>query len=351
MSRRGARRRSLRVLVLVHHTLVPPDCLDGLPESEITRVKTEYDVVSTLRGLGHEVQVLGLSDDLSCVKESVETWRPHVVFNLLEEFAGEAVYDQNVVSYLELLGTPYTGCCPRGLMIARDKALSKKVMAYHGVRVPDFVVFPRGRAVRRPANLALPLFVKSLSEEASLGISQASLIEDDERLVERVAFIHDRIGTDAIAEQYIVGRELYVGMIGNHRLRVLPTWELLFTKMPEEAPRFATASAKWDKRYQERWGICSGLAQGLDETLEARIRRAARRIYRALGLTGYARIDFRLTPEGELYALEANPNPHLAIGEDFADSAAAAGLDYPALLQRIVNLGLRQAAEPVLSAC
>src|SRR5262249_4092854 len=156
---------------------------------------------------------------------------------------------------------------------------------------------------------------------------------DDQRLAERVTFIHERVGTDAIAEQYIAGRELYVGVIGNRRLTALPIWELFFTKVPEGVPRFATAKAKWDPQYQKRWGIRSGPARGLRVEVEDLVRQTALRVYRCLGLTGYARIDLRLTPDGEVYVLEANPNPQLAHGEDFADSAQELGLSYPGLLQ------------------
>lgn len=327
--------------------LVPPASLVGVTEEDIASCKTEYDVVATLRGQGHEVRPLGVDDDLRVIRDAFESWQPDICFNLLEEFAGQAVYDQNVVSYLELLGLPYTGCCPRGLMLARDKALSKQILAYNGITVPEFAVFPRGRAIRRPAALEFPLIVKSLNEEASLGISQASLVEDDERLRERIAFIHERVGTDAIAEQYIAGRELYVGMLGNRRPTVLPAWELVFAHVPEGEPRIATARAKWDRRYQEKWGIRSQAAEDLPPGMPERIARTVRRIHHCLDLSGYARIDMRLTAEGQLYVLEANPNPQVARSEDFADSAEAAGIPYPRLLQRILTLGLARARQLV----
>jgi D-alanine-D-alanine ligase len=337
--------RKLRVLALVHEDLVPPDTIEGMSETEIAPFKTEYDVTATLHGAGHTVQPVGVGSDLRVIRKAIDTVHPDIVFNLLEEFDGQAVFDQNVVSYLELLGLPYTGCGPRGLMLARDKALAKQILTYHRIRVPDFVVFPRGAAVRRPRRLTFPLFVKSRIEEASLGIAQASIVEDDEALKERVAFIHERIETDAIVEQYIDGRELYVGVLGNHRLQVLPTWELLFTKAPEDMPRIATARVKWDYKYQQRWGIISKAAEDLPEGLPERIATLAKRIYRYLGLTGYARIDMRMRPTGELHVLEANPNPQLAHGEDLAESAQAAGLSYADLLQRILNLGLSRARE------
>ncbi len=337
--------RRLRILALVHKELVPPDTIEGLTDEEIEPFKTEYDVTATLHNIGHEVRSLGIGSDLGVLRRAIEEWRPHIVFNLLEEFDGEALLDQNVVSYLELLRLPYTGCSPRGLILARDKALSKQILSYHRIRVPDFAVFPRGRTVRRPRRLEFPLFVKSLIEEASLGISQASIVEDDEKLKERIAFIHERVGTDAIAERYIDGREFYVGVIGNHRLQVLPVWELLFTKAPEDIPRIATAKVKFDVKYQKKIGIETRAARDLPSGVHEYIAKFCKRIYRSLGLNGYARMDLRMTPEGKVYVLEANPNPELAYGEDFAEAAHAAGIPYERLMQRIVNLGLRRRRE------
>lgn len=338
-------KKKLNVLALVHEDLVPPESVEGMTDEQIAPFKTEYDVTATLHNMGHKVQSVGVGSDLRVVRSAIESTRPDIVFNLLEEFDGQAVFDQNVVSYLELLDLPYTGCGPRGLMLARDKALAKQILTYHRIRVPDFVVFPRGAAVRRPRRLSFPLFVKSRNEEASLGISRASIVEDDEALKERVSFIHDRIQTDAIVEEYIDGREFYVGVMGNKRLRVFPVWELLFTKAPEDMPRIATARVKWDYKYQQRWGIISQAARDLPEGETQRIAAMAKRIYRSLGLTGYARIDMRMNANGELHVLEANPNPQLAYGEDFAESAHAAGVDYADLLQRILNLGLSRARE------
>jgi len=335
--------RKLRILVLVHEDLVPPDDLDDVDPRE-QPWRTEFDVITTLGEMGHDVRPLGVQTDLAAIRTAIDEWNPHIAFNLLEEFHGEAIYDQNLVSYLELLRMPYTGCNPRGIMLARDKALSKKVLAYHRIAVPDFAVFPMGRRIARPRRLEYPLIVKSLIEEASLGISQASVVQNDASLSERVRFIHEKIGTDAIAEKFIEGRELYVGILGDQRLQVLPIWELLFTKMPEENAKIATARVKWDSNYQKRHGIRSGVAKGLEPGLEETIRRICKRAYRNLMLSGYARIDLRLTEKGKIYILEANPNPELAYGEDFAESAHVGGLPYPVLLQRILNLGLRRRA-------
>jgi len=338
--------KKLRILAMMHADLVPPDKISGLTDEEIAPFKTEFDVVSTLRDLGHHVRPLGVLSDLAVIREAIADWQPDIVFNLLEEFDGVATYDQHVVSYLELLRVPYTGCGPRGLMLARDKALAKRLLTYHRIRVPDFAVFPRRRRIRRPRRLRFPLFVKSLVAEASLGISKASIVENDEQMVERVRFIHQRIGTDAIAEQYIEGREVYVGIMGDLRLKVFPIWELLFTKMSEDGPRIATRKAKWDFAYQKKWGITSQEAHDLPAGMENLIPRIAKRIYRSLGLDGYARMDMRLSADGKIYVLEANPNPQLAYGEDFAESADKGGMDYAVLLQRIINVGLRRGTRP-----
>lgn len=335
--------KRLRVLVLVHPDLIPPDSSKGYSEQEINVWKTEYDVVSTLRASGHDVRPLGVHDELKPIREQIDSWKPDVVFSLLEQFQGEVIYDQNVVSYLELMRVPYTGCNPRGLMLARGKDLSKTLVHYHRIPIPAFAVFPKGRKVKRPKRLALPLIVKSLSEDASWGISQASVVDTDEKLVERVNFIHEKIGTAAIAEQYIEGRELYVGVIGNDRLRVLPIWELEFRNLAQGAWPIATEKVKHDPDYQERRGILHGPAKDLPPEIRTRIERSAKRIFRTLELDGYARIDFRLSADGIPYFLEANPNPEIAESQEFAAAAKHVGIAYPDLLQSIVGLGMKRA--------
>jgi D-alanine-D-alanine ligase len=336
--------KRLRVLVLLHPDLMPPDSSKGYTEQEINVWKTEYDVVSTLRATGHEVRPLGVHDELKPIRDEIDGWKPDVVFSLLEQFRGEVIYDHNVASYLELTRIPYTGCNPRGLMLARGKDLSKTLVHYHRIPVPAFAVFPMHRKVRRPARLALPLIVKSLIEDASYGISQASVVDTDEKLAERVAFIHERIGTAAIAEQYVEGREIYVGVLGNDRLRALPVWELQFGNMAQGAWPIATEKVKHDPDYQERRGILHTPARDLAPELCARIQRTAKRIYRTLELDGYARIDFRLSADGIAYFLEANPNPEIAESQEFAAAALHDGLAYSDLLHRIVALGIRRTA-------
>ena len=334
--------KKLRVLVLVHPSLLPPESLEGMSEKDAYTVKTEYDIVTTLRQLGHEVQPIGVQDELMPIRSAITDWKPQIVFNLLEEFHGIAEFDQHVVSFLELLQVRYTGCNPRGLVLARGKALSKKIVAYHRVRVPAFAVFPRGHRARALRGLSFPLIVKSLTEESSLGISQASIVESPEKLQERVAFIHTSIGTDAIAEQYIEGREIYVGVIGNKRVSVLPVWELDLSKLPPGSAAIATARVKHNLEYQNKHGISQSPAKNLSPALESQIVRTSRRIFKILELDGYARLDYRLAPDGTVYFLEANPNPEIAESEEFASAAKTAGIPYPKLVQKILNLGLQR---------
>ncbi len=335
----------LRVLALVHRHLVPPDTVPEGVDVQTAPWRTEFDVVSTLRALGHDVRPLGVHDDLGDIRRLVEEWKPHIAFNLLEGFDDVTIFDQNVVALLELMRLPYTGCNPRGLLLARDKSLSKKLLAYHRVDVPEFEVFRIGRTVRRSRHRRFPMIVKSLTHEASIGIAQASVVDSDEKLKERVLFIHESIGTAAIAEQYIEGRELYVGVLGNQHLQALPVWELFFSNMPPEARRIATDRVKWSVKYQQKYEIESGAARELAPAVIEHIQHICKRTYRALELSGYARIDLRMESDGRVWVIEANPNPQIAKGEDFAESAAAAGLAYDALIQRLVNLGMRWSSE------
>jgi len=337
--------KTQRALVVVHASLVPPESLEGHEDKEIDEWRTEYDVVSTLKAAGHTVRCIGVLDSLTELRAAIADWKPDVVFNLLEEFDGIGTYDQHVVAFLELLRQPYTGCNPRGLMLSRDKSLCKQLLAFHRVPTPQFAVFRRGARFRTPRRIKFPLFVKSTVEDASLGIAQASVVEDAARLKERVEFVHEQIKSDALVEEFIEGRELYVGVMGNDRLTRLPVWEMVFGSMPDTLAAIATRKVKWDKRYQQRYGITTLAAADLPAGIEARLDRLSRRIYRALGMSGYGRMDFRVTPSGDIYMLEANANPNLEAAEDFAESARAAGIDYRELLERLMTLGLGYRAE------
>ncbi len=329
-----------RVLVLMHEQLVPPESLEGYTEQQINEWATEYDVLAGLQKLGHEVYQLPVGDDVHVIRDAILDTKPHVVCNQLVHFHGVAQYDQHVVSYLELLCQPYTGCNPRGLTLCRDKALSKMLLSYHGIRVPRFAVYRIKQRITPPEGLEYPMVVKSIAEEASLGITQASVVSNEQRLKERIEFMRESYGVDVIVEEYIHGRELYVGVIGNRRLISYPVWELSFDHLSEGTLPIATEKLKWDVSFQKRNKITTHRAQGLSPELERRIGRMAKQIYKVLGITGYARMDLRLSEAGEVYVLEANPNPDLKYGEDFAESAEAYGHSYTELLERILQLGL-----------
>ena len=339
--------KKLRVLVLCQPGLIPPETLEGYTEAQILNWKTEYDVITTLRAMGHEVFPVEVSSELGVIHVAIDDHRPHVAFNLLEEFDGYPLFDQHVVSYLELMKQKYTGCNPRGLTLSKDKALTKKILAYHRIHVPAFVVFPIARKVRRPKRLKFPLLVKSVTHEGSVGISQASVVRNDERLAERVEFIHRKTGSDAIAEQYIEGREIYVGLMGNNRIQTFTPWEHVLENLPEGQHNIATYKLKWNPEYQRVVGFTDRPAD-LPPELERRLLHISRRIYRTLMLSGYARLDYRMTEDGHFYLLEANPNPNIAHGDYFSDSARTSGLDYGPLLQKIMTLGMSYNPTPYM---
>ncbi len=334
----------MKILLLCHQDLIPPETIAGLSDAQIAPFKTEFDVYATLKNLGHHVQPCGVGSDLAVIKHAVETFQPDIAFNLLEEFGGIGVFDAHVVSYLEMIRLPYTGCNPRGLMLAHNKAIAKMIVRYHRIPAPRFHVFPLAKPtakIHRPKRLTFPLIVKSLTEEGSAGISQASVVHDDPKLQERIRFIHRQLHTDALVEHYIPGRELYIGVIGNSRLQTLPTWEVFFNKLRTGAPNIATSKIKWNDKYQKKIGLATGPAAPLPGSLATDLPKLAKRTYRALQLSGYARMDFRITPDGHAYLLEANPNPQIMYGEDFAESAETHGLQYNKLLEKILRLGLK----------
>ena len=302
--------------------------------------KTEANVLAALKSLGHTTEHLAIFDDVDLLRQKLVSFGPDVIFNLADQFKNNRGFDQNIVSLLEMQGVPFTGCSATGLTLCKHKGISKKILSYHRIHVPNFVVIPRGRRMARPKNLKLPILIKPVKEEASYGIAQASFVETDEQFRERTAFIHESHAADAIAEEYIEGRELYVGLMGNLRLTVFPIRELVFREVPPDEPKIATYRAKWDEDYRKRWGLVNKFAEGLTPDLIGKIGETCKRIYRLLTIDGYARIDLRLTARNEIYFIEANPNPILASDEDFAQAAAKGGLSYPQLIDRIIRQGM-----------
>ena len=333
-------KKKLKVLALLD--AIAPTTLDQDLSAELKTEdwKTEANVLDALRQLGHTVEHLVIFDDLDLLRQKLQSFAPDVIFNLADQFKNNRAFDQNIVSFLEMQGLPFTGCSSTGLTLCKHKGISKKILSYHRIHVPNFVIITRGQRIARPKSLKFPILVKPLKEESSLGISQASFVENDEQFNERVQFIHDKFDGDVIAEEYIEGREFYVSVLGNHRLRVFPIRELVFKEVPPDEPKIATYKAKWDEEYRKRWGLQNQFAEGLEPALVRSIEQTCKRIYRLLTIDGYARLDFRVTAANEVFFIEANPNPMLAADEDFAQSALKAGLTFPQLVERIIRTGI-----------
>lgn len=304
----------------------------------------EYDpvvpqVARTLRKLGHRVSVLGVHGDVKRLIAGLSRRRPDLVFNLMEMFGENVFGDIPVTGLLELLGVDYTGSGPGELYLSQDKGLTKKLLAFEDILYPRFAVFSRDTAFETGGNLRMPLFVKPLRSDASLGIGGKSLVHDWTALMERVSAIRREVDDAALAEEFIDGREFYVGVIGNSQPKALPPVEIDFTGFPEGVPKVMDSKAKWDERSKEYKGTRSVLAQLPDE-LRARLQKVAVDAYRALRVRDYGRVDIRLTDTGDIYVLEVNASCYLERNSEFAMAANAGGLDYARLIERIVDLAL-----------
>lgn len=335
----------MKALILLHPDLVPPEDIQKKPIARDTSPWiTEFDVIYNLKASGHKVKTLGVRDSLIEIREAIKEFNPSIVFNLLEEFKGEAIFDQNIVSYLELLGIPYTGCNPKGLILARDKALSKKLLSFHRIKTPKFQVFPRNQPHRKIRLKSFPLIVKCLNEEASMGLSQASIVKSEKDLIERIQFIHSRFAVDAIVEEFIEGSEYFIGVLGNYRLRAFHPRQLIFKNSTQPEKEFYSEKAKFSEKYRGRKGVGTEQAKIENDLLE-QLLKLAKKTYRILGLSGYARIDFRVDDKGNCFILEANPNPDIAEFDEFAEGALSEGVKYQDLLMKILKLGRQWSPE------
>jgi len=300
------------------------------------------NVHSALLECGYEVHRLSLFDDIRPLLDAVRDLKPDLVFNLCDAFRNATHFDKNIVATIELLGIPCTGASSSALFLCNDKGLCKKILRFHRVRVPRFHTYYRGHKVWLPKALKLPCIVKPLTEEASRGISQASVVDDEAGFLARIKMSQERMNLDAIAEEYIEGRELYVSIVGDRALRVLPPREMTFGQMDEDEPRIATYKAKWDDAYRKRWGIRNHFAKALEPERLKHIDEVCKRAYRALNIRSYARFDLRVTAAGNVYVIEPNANPNLAKDDELAQSALKAGISYPSLIRKIVNQALRR---------
>lgn len=332
----------LKVLALFDSGEPVPRGYDYTEDLKDERWKSEAQVVEGLGGLGHEIRILALFNDIQLLVDEIREFKPDVVFNLMEEYDGDHTMVPNVVAALEMLKIPYTGADPMGLRVCKDKALTKAILMQRGVATPPFQVIEVGRSPKRPPDVELPVVVKPNVNDASYGIAQASVADSDESFEERVRFLHEKTGQDALVETYVDGREIYASILGTKRTRVFPLREVKFGQLSEGTGQaIATYKVKWDAEYRKRWGVEYVYVEDLDEAAVRRIEDTARGAYKALQLNGYARIDLRLNSEEEPMVLEVNPNPYLAKDEDFGQSADRGGLPWENLLQAIINDAMR----------
>jgi D-alanine-D-alanine ligase len=331
---------SLNILLLFDLSIPAPENNDLSDLMSTEEWKDEAILHRALRELGHEVRPIGLFDDLQPLFDQLKREPPDLIFNQCEAVHADRQFEPNLVALLELLKLKYTGAPPTAMHICKDKSLAKKILTFHRIHVPRFTTSHRSHPIRRLPDFSFPAFIKPLNLEASEGIAQVSFAESEEEALERVRYLHENVSSDVIIEEYIEGRELYVGVLGNQRLTVFPPRELFFREVPEGEPKFATYKAKWDDKYRKRWGIRSGAAASLPDGVEEQMIEACKKIYRLFQIRGYARIDFRLKPSGELFFIEANPNPSIARDDDFAKAAEKSGLSYGEMLSQIIQLAM-----------
>ncbi len=330
--------KSLKILLLF-------DLSVNLPREEYAEHwntpdwKSEKDVKSTITKLGHEVIPFGIFDDIEPFLKIVKDEKPDLVFNMSEAFSGKRDFEPNLTALMQLVGVPFTGAGPMSLQLCKDKGLTKIILGYHQIRTPKFIVAKKSRPLQSLKKFQFPAFIKPLQLESSEGISQVSYAENEKEALARVKFIHERLGVDAIIEEFIDGREVYVSILGNEKLSVFPPRELFFKQVPDDEPKFATFRSKWDQDYRKKWGIDSGWIADMPESTQKKIFEVCKKIYRLLHIQGFGRIDLRVKDD-KVYFIEANPNPSIARKEDYALSANKAGVEYEDLIAKIISLSL-----------
>jgi len=346
--------RGLRIAVLYEPSdnVTPPEApprkkhpekaQGGRPRKRVKKPKTDREqVTDALRKNGHEAFLYELNGEkalLELAKNDAD-----LVFNLVEAYEGDDSKEAHVAAYLDLLGLRYTGAGPQALFVAQDKALAKKLFNFHGIRTPNFASSYRGK-LDHMDDLEFPLIVKPGSEDGSIGIDVGSVVKSVRELMERIELIQERFGSPALIEEFIDGREIYVGVLGNGSPEALPPVELDLSKLPKGMPRIAGMEVKWEKGTEAYDVTRAAVARDLPNELRARIQETALAAYATLGLRDYGRIDLRVTAKEEIYVIEVNPNPWLAPEAELAIAAAAANRDYPRLIGEIADRALARYA-------
>jgi D-alanine-D-alanine ligase len=321
-----------------------------------------YEMVGqVLRKRGHTVDTAPATTNIRDLVSRVDKLDSDIIFNLCESLGGVSQHEQNVASLLELLDRRFTGSGSMGLSLAQDKELAKKLLAFHGIRYPKYAVMDAGR-VDWSDDLEFPVFIKPLNQDASIGIDNNAIVHNIKDLMERISYIHTEWGTPALIEEYIEGREIYVGVLGNDKPEALPIIEWDFSSVPEGTPKIASAEAKWEENSKAYKNAKEVFPEDIPESVYREIQEAAVNAFRALKLRDYGRIDLRLRKTSsrkkenakarkensavgdawEFYVIEVNPNPHLDINGEIAMAAAKHGLDYPDLMEKIIELALER---------
>ncbi len=300
------------------------------------------EVYEALRRAGHNPVYLRLDGTPQSLIE-LATSESDLIFNLVESFAGDDRRDTNVAAYLELLGRRFTGAGAQGLYLAQDKALAKKIFAFHGIHTPYFATVYRGRT-DHAHDIQFPVIVKPAREDGSIGIQFGAVCGSIKELMERIDYIHTEFDTPALIEEYIEGRELYVAVLGNDKPEALPIVELDLSKLPEGTPKIAGTEVKWEEDTEAYKKTRPILPQDLGEELEAKLKSVAVQAFQALQLRDYGRIDFRLAQDGTLHVLEVNPNPYLLPSAEFCMAARQGGRSFPQLVDRIVEVAMARYA-------
>ena len=331
--------RKVAILYDVWEDDEPEPAPEKPPRSKTRKKKEKHDreeVFEALGKLGYEpaYQVLdGRAQSLTALSRS----EADLFFNLTESYAGDDTKDMNIAAYLDLLGWAYTGAGPHALYLAQDKALAKKIFAFHGIKTPYFATSYKGK-LDHAHDISFPLIVKPTSEDGSIGIDSSSVVGSVKELMERIHYIQEDFDSPALIEEYIEGREIYAAVLGNENPEVLPMIELDLSRLPEGTPKIAGKEVKWEKETEAYKVTKSAPAEDLDEETVKRLSDTALAAYRALKLRDYGRLDMRLASNGEVYVIEANPNPWLSSGAEFVMAARKAGRSYTELIGEIVDL-------------
>ncbi|HST77768.1 MAG TPA: D-alanine--D-alanine ligase [Verrucomicrobiae bacterium] len=300
------------------------------------REKHDYEeIFEALEKLGHEPSYITLDGEDKSLTALART-EVDLFFNLVESYAGDDTKEMQVAGYLDLLGKMYTGAGPQGLYLAQDKALAKKLFAFHGIRTPFFATCYQGN-LEHSHDIKFPLIVKPVSEDGSLGIDQGSVVDSVKELMQRIHYVQEEFDSPALIEEYIEGREIYVGVLGNLRPEPLPLIELDLSRLPAGMPKVAGTEVKWEKDSEAYKVTKSSPAEDIDEKTTELLTKTALNAYQILKLRDYGRIDMRLTPKGDVYVIEANPNPWLSSDSEFFMSVKKSGRSYADMIKEIIE--------------